>query len=296
MKPRQFRWSGAGYGGGSHVTKANGSRIWRMDAPELIGVRAKIDRAEHHLRDIDAALKLLIGCDPTANQPVIFDYESDGKEVIVRLTECKPIDQALPLMIGDCLHNLRSALDHLVYQLALKNGAPSVSADKTFFPIYLTKSQFDDRVEKNVKPFISSAALAEIEQCQPYSAYDVPAEADIWILNRLDIFDKHRLLVLAGQKCAATEFTVTVVATGEQRHEIIPEPKWKPVEDGSEIIRFRFANPPGQMRVQIKLVTAIQFIKTGLAADDVVVQDALRQCLAIVSSHVSHFGKVCFGE
>lgn len=267
-----------------------------MEASELASVRAKVSRAEHHLRDIDSALKLLIGSDPTANQPVIFDYESDGKEIIVRLAECKPIDPALPLMIGDCLHNLRSALDYLVYQLALKNGAPTLFADKTFFPIYLTKSDFDDRVKNLVKPFISSAALTEIEKCQPYSAYDVPSEADIWILNRLDIFDKHRLLVVAGQKCAATEFTVTVVATGEQRHEIIPEPKWKPVEDGAEIIRFRFAEPPGKMRVQIKLVTAIQFIKTGLAADDVVVQDALRQCIAIVSSHVSHFGKNFFGE
>ena len=124
----------------------------------------------------------------------------------------------------------------------------------------------------------------------------MPEEADVWILNRLDIFDKHRLLVVAGQKCAPTEFTITVVATGEERHEIIPEPQWKPVEDGAEIIRFRFVDPPGKMRLQIKLVTSIQFIKTEMAADGVGVQDALRQCIAIVSSHVSHFGKNFFGE
>jgi len=147
-----------------------------------------------------------------------------------------------------------------------------------------------------VKPFISATALTEIEKCQPYSAYDVPDEADIWILNKLDIFDKHRLLVVAGQKCAATEFTITIVATGDQRHEIIPEPKWKPVEDGAEIIRFRFVDHPGKMRVQIKLVTAIQFIQTGLPADGIGVQDALRQCVGIVSRIVNDFGKDFFGE
>jgi hypothetical protein len=267
-----------------------------MEAPELASVRAKIGRAEHHFRDIDSALRLLIGSDPTANQPVIFDYESDGKEIIVRLTECKPIDPALPLMIGDCLHNLRSALDHLVYQLALKNGAAAIAADKTFFPIYLTQSAFNKRVEKLVKPFISSTALAEIEKCQPYSAYDVPAEADIWILNMLDIFDKHRLLVVAGQQCAPTEFTLTIVATGQQRHEVIPEPKWKPVENGTELLRFRFADNPGKMRMQIKLVTTIQFIKTGFAADGIGVQDALRQCIGIVSKIVDDFGNEFFGE
>jgi len=66
-----------------------------MHSAALESVRAKIGRAEHHLRDIDSALRLLIGSDPTANQPVMFDYQSDGKEIIVRLTECKPIDPAL---------------------------------------------------------------------------------------------------------------------------------------------------------------------------------------------------------
>ena len=267
-----------------------------MEAPELASVRAKIGRAKDHLRDIDSALTTLIGTDPTANHSVSIEYESDGKEMVVKLAECKPIDPTLPLVIGDCLHNLRSALDHLVYRLALKLGTSTEAADKTFFPIYLTKATFDDRVKKLLKPFISDAALTEIEKCQPYSAYDVPEEADVWILNKLDIFDKHRLLVVAAQKCAPVEFTITVVATGEQCHEIISEPKWKTVIDGAEIIRFRLANPPGKVRVQIKLVTSIQLAETGLAADGVPVQDALGQCIAIVSSIVSDFGKTFFGE
>lgn len=263
---------------------------------DLASVRAKISRAEHHLSDIDTSLKFLIGDDPNAKHPVTFEFQADGKELIVRLTNCQPVNPALPLMIGDCLHNLRSALDHLVYRLALKNGATVKSANKTFFPIYLTEAKFDHRVKKLVEPFISGAALTEIKKCQPYSAYDIREEADIWILSQLDIFDKHRLLVVAGQKCAATEFTLTIVATGEQRREIIPEPKWKPVEDGAEIIRFRFASPPGKMRVQIKMVTTVQFVDTGLASDGVVAQDALRQCIAIVTHIVSDFGKLFFGE
>ena len=75
---------------------------------DLTSVRAKIARAEHHLRDIDTSLRLLIGDDPNAKHPVIFEHECDGKVLIAKLTECQPIDPALPLMIGDCLHNLRS--------------------------------------------------------------------------------------------------------------------------------------------------------------------------------------------
>jgi hypothetical protein len=279
----------------SIVTQPRPVRISGLEAPELASVRAKIGRAERHLCDIDAALKLLISSDPNAKQPVTFDYESDGKEIVVKLASCEPLDPALPLMIGDCLHNLRSALDHLVYRLALKHGASTKSADKTFFPIYLTKDKFDARVEKLIKPFISSIALAEIEKCQPYSAYDVPEEADVWILSQLDIFDKHRLLVVAGQTFAATEFALAL-PTGEELRQVIPKPIWKPVEEGAEIIRFRFVEPPGRVRVQIKMVTTIQFINTGLSSDGIVVQDALRQCVGIVAAIASDFGKRFFGE
>jgi hypothetical protein len=261
----------------------------------LASVRSKIDRANHHLRDIDTALKLLIGDDPNAQHPAVFERETDRKLVTVKLKECEPIDPSLPLIIGDCIHNLRSALDHLVYQLALKNKSVKKFADKTFFPIYLTDTKFDDRVEKLVKPFISGPALTKIKECQPYSAYDVPDESDIWVLSQLDILDKHRLLLVAAQKFAVTEFTLTL-PNGEQRHQIIPNPKWKAVKNGAEVIRFRFAVLPGKVRVQIKMVTTIQFINTGLACDGVFVQDALRQCVAIVTAIVGDFGKTFFGE
>ena len=269
-----------------------------MDSLKLSSVRAKIDRAKHHLDDLDAALKVLLGTEPDAKLPAVFDLDNQWKHLIVRHGKCNPVDPVLPLIIGDCVHNLRSALDHLVYQLAVQNGASAKAASKTFFPIYLTKAQFDQRVEKLVKPFISATALAEIEKCQPYSAYDVPAEADIWILSQLDIIDKHRLLIVAGQKFAATAFTVSIPG-GDIRNEVIPEPKWKSMEEGAEILALDFSQMnylPNKMRVQIQLATTVQFIDTGLACDGIIVQDALRQCSAIVSAIVRDFGIQFFAE
>jgi hypothetical protein len=270
-----------------------------MGSASLSSVRAKIDRAEHHLRDIDATLKVVLGAEQNARVPSIYEFDSDRKQLIVKHAKFQPIDPALPLMVGDCIHNLRSALDHLVYQLALLEPSTSIAAaNKTFFPIYLTKTEFDKRVEKLVKPFISSAALTEIEKSQPYSAYDVPEEADIWILSKLDILDKHRLLVVAAQKFCATDFTVSV-PEGERMEVTIAEPKWKPMKDGAEIIRFdlsQMPNPPKEMNVHVNMMTTIQFIDTGLACDGVIVQDALRQCVGIVEATVLEFGKMFFGE
>jgi len=269
-----------------------------MESAKLSSVRAKIDRAKHHLRDIDATLKLLLGAKTDTSVQIAHQFDRERKQLIVNLAKCAPIDPALSLMIGDCVHNLRSALDHLVYRLALENGTARTAADKTFFPIYLKKAQFDQRVEKLVKPFISAAAQTEIEKSQPYSAYDVPEEADIWILSQLDIFDKHRLLVIADQKFAATVFTLTLL-NGEAVREVISEPRWKPMKDGTEILRFdlsQMPNPPNKMNVHVEIVTTVQFSDTGLACDGVIVQDALRQCLGIVSATVRDFGAQFFGE
>ena len=269
-----------------------------MESSKLASVRAKIDRAKHHLRNIDATLKILLGTETNAQVQITHKFDRERKELIINLAKCAPVDSALPLIIGDCVHNLRSALDHLVYRLALENGAARIAADKTFFPIYLTKTLFDKRVEKLVKPFISTSALTEIEKSQPYSAYDVPEEADIWILSQLDIFDKHRLLIVAGQKFAPTAFTVGIPG-GEERHEVIPNPQWKPMKDGAEILRFklsRMPNPPSKMNVHVEMMTTVQFVDTGLACDGVIVQDALRQCLGIVSATVRDFGIQFFAE
>jgi hypothetical protein len=269
-----------------------------MESPKLSNVRDKIDRAKHHLDDIDAALKVVLGTETNTQLPIAYDFDLDRKQLIINLTKCQPIDPTLPLMIGDCIHNLRSALDHLVYRLALENQVSHIAANKTFFPIYLDKTQFDERVEKLVKPFISASVLAEIEKSQPYSAYDVPEEADIWILSRLDIIDKHRLLIVAGHKFAPTAFHVSI-PNGEQVHEVIPNPEWKSMKDGAEVIRFdlsQMPNPPSKMSVHVQMVTTVQFVDTGLACDGTLVQDALRQCLGIVSAIVRDFGKQFFYE
>lgn len=93
--------------------------------------------------------------------PPVHEIDSDRKHLILKLPTAEPLDPVLPLIIGDCIHNLRSALDHLVFQLALLNKAGTESASKTAFPICLSSSSFNDTVKKKVKPFIASYVAAD---------------------------------------------------------------------------------------------------------------------------------------
>jgi len=267
-----------------------------MKSPLLESVRAKIGRADTHLDNIKAALSVALDSSTNAEAPLALEQEYEGQHLIIKLKGSQKPTPALPLLIGDCIHNLRSALDHLVYQLALQNGAAMKAAEQTFFPIYLTEAKFNERVKSLVKPHISSTALTEIVKCQPYCAYDVPEEADIWILSQLDIIDKHRLLVVADQKVAVTKFTV-IVPTGERFHQVMTELKWKPMKDGTELLRFDLSKPvPSQVDVHVQLMTTVQIDKTGLACDGIVLEDALSQSSALVHAIVRDFGTEFFDE
>lgn len=269
-----------------------------MVSPLLDSVREKIGRACLHFDAINAALKLTLSTEPET-ESITFDVDGEGQHLVSRFRKVDPIDPSLPLMIGDCVHNLRSGLDHLVYQLAVLNHTPVSAAEKTAFPICLTKggkSGFDERVRRFEK-FISDAALAEIEKSQPYKAYDVPDESDIWILHQLDIIDKHRLLLVARDQFAATQFWFTI--ENRSGHIVIPDPKWKLMEDGAEIIRFRaVGGPPGQakMNMRIEAIRTVQFINTQLACDGMPVADVLNQLMGIVGAIVRDFGRQFFGE
>jgi hypothetical protein len=114
----------------------------------------------------------------------------------------------------------------------------------------------------------------------------------------LDIIDKHRLLVVASHKFAPTAFTLTV-PTGERFENVLPNPDWKTLEDGAEVIRFDLSSAikkPGKVNVELHTVSMVQLADTGLFCDGVGVHDALMQCTQIVVAIVTDFGKMFFGE
>ena len=64
---------------------------------------------------------------------MVREIEAETGDVLIKLGKCQPIPEDFPLIIGDTLQNLRTALDHLVWQLILSNGGtPNVNSA---FPI-----------------------------------------------------------------------------------------------------------------------------------------------------------------
>src|SRR5947199_5076580 len=93
-------------------------------------IRSKLERAKHHILDLDSQFSTFlkdaytIG---TKSKPEI-------SHVQLYIADAKPIPDTFPLLIGDAVHNIRSALDHLVWQLVEATG--DIPTNKNSFPIH----------------------------------------------------------------------------------------------------------------------------------------------------------------
>ena len=118
------------------------------------------------------------------------DFDETELTVLLRIEHAPELPWYTGMMIGDVLHNLRSALDHTAWALVEAGTTPVPSSPRLVqFPIYDDAGNFSAQVTKRL-PGVSSEAVAIIESVQPYQR-GATAEA-LGVLARLSNEDKHR--------------------------------------------------------------------------------------------------------
>jgi hypothetical protein len=205
-----------------------------FDKHPLVGAFQRVDRAEKHLADLQAQLD---GFRQRYLDAATIYFNADSSEharvLHPRLTpESEPI---LAILIGEICYNLRSALDYLVYELALlDSGNPQ---ENTQFPIDDTPKKFNRNKEHRLVG-LSLDHIAAIERYQPYSGCN-------WskVLRTLSNPDKHRKLTPRGGS-----FAIEVVPEGFS-------PSFTP-----QISAVRRANRPDGVEVDVKLIASIDAI------------------------------------
>ena len=123
---------------------------------------------------------------------------TDPSTLIYRATRVPPIDPMAAAIAGDIVHNLRSALDHLAWQLVLlDNGQPN---EDTSFPLHesATNRNGNPRVLTIAPGIRDSAIMTAVEAMQPFAEAQYghnPRTDSLRIIRRLNNIDKHRLLL-----------------------------------------------------------------------------------------------------
>jgi hypothetical protein len=83
---------------------------------------------------------------------------------------------------------------------------------------------------------ISAPAFTLIEELQPYKAADRgkrPIADVLWTVHKLDIIDKHRIMLVVGKKFRATDLTYTLDDAPPVPVEV--DGSWRPLEDGTPL-------------------------------------------------------------
>jgi len=266
----------------------------------LIGVKRKIDRAKDHLVELKFAIDKW-GRSKEDDYRFVIDHQPKGKVIILRHGKIMPDDIEWSIIAGDVVHNLRSALDHMVCQLSILNSNDITCCTDTYFPICICKSDFR-KAHRFVEPLLSPVAFAAIEALQPYNTAKLqnlePSASNLWILSQLDIIDKHRILVVIGKHFRATD--VSYRFNGGATVKVPVDGAWRPLKDGAEVARIDMSHlsPTAESKMHIQCGTEVQvFIKeTGCGVDGIEVTAALEPCVRHVEQIVEFFNTEFFAR
>jgi hypothetical protein len=219
----------------------------------LDGPLAKVARASEHIQQFVAVAGGFFQTDPY--RIVVQKNPKTGNLDWVAQVRADP-PLALSLIAGDVIHNLRSALDLLAWQLVLDGGGkPVVSGSlATCYPIMDGRRAFKNVGLRRVQG-ASKDAKDLISATRPFKG----GNDALWQIHRLDIVDKHRLLVAVGAahrniiltfptpsmiRIAEKHFKNTPVSAHPVDLALEPEGRQFPLKDGDVIFSDATDTPP----------------------------------------------------
>jgi hypothetical protein len=171
-----------------------------MTADErLTLIQVKIERAKHHLGDLEVVRGGFMN-----GNPYRIERQTDPQTGynVHRVFDIQAPPVKIGLIAGDVIHNLRSALDHLAYQLVYANGATHTK--QTAFPIWDSAAEYKAQRARRVKG-MAQAAIDAIDAIEPYQG---GRGAGLWVLHYLDIADKHHALLTPLINVTEASFTL----------------------------------------------------------------------------------------
>lgn len=183
---------------------------------DLYGPRERVKRANRQIIALQRSFQGFFR--DNLYEVTVAEYNSKAGNYSLRVKagpEDLPVDWSL--CIGEIIHNLRAALDGLVWQL----GFPATNDphDRTYFPIFLKRQTGTGKGGTPIHAFdkggtaarqlsnVPKAYWAKIESFQPYKRGNGGRRSAIFRLEALNNADKHRLLTVLAPGAASWEFS-----------------------------------------------------------------------------------------
>lgn len=229
---------------------------------QLDGCFAKIERAKELIDDVDRYIASILSKAP---YQVVGQNQPDRNRYAFWV-EGPAIPLQVSVMAGEVFHHLRSALDHVIWALALRAKSPPSS--RIQFPVADTAKKYKDAVRRGDLDGVPVVAHTLIESIQPYQS-DPPEHSLLKALHQLNIIDKHRLLNIVTT-AMRPDSRLVVNPKGPGLMIVLPEAKpgatifHRAMEDDIEIQWIAYE--PGAPNVEIGNDFSIEIVFEEVAA------------------------------
>ncbi len=248
----------------------------------------KLRRAQAHFDSLRESIEGFVNSDLYSIE--VTEAEPGGEEntwvsrLLLRIREQPPADD-WALMIGDIVHNTRSALDIMAYQHA------SDPDRQTAFPIHVTEPDFKgtglSKMQKLPKKYRTL-----IEREQPYNQWkDDPPSDPLAILADLDNTSKHRVIPTVVSWFGPDALSVARLEdVGEVRLALTG---LHPPEDGAQLglIIFVKTGPNPKVQMDARKTVDVMFGEGAKRAVEKPVYETLVAIGTRISALISDFEK-----
>jgi hypothetical protein len=158
-------------------------------------VTLKIKRAKEHAAELQRQLRAFLDSSP---YKVGAKHDLHARKLIYYVTSAEPTPDCLPLIAGDVIQNLMSALDHLAYQIVCsETGDNPPNPNWIYFPIADEPEKYEAKKTGKMQGAVQGT-FAAIDALKPYKG----GNDLLWALYRLNNIEKHRLLLTVGSQAA----------------------------------------------------------------------------------------------
>lgn len=162
----------------------------------------KIGRADVHYKALSEAL----GPYMVSNfYRTSFQTDRRNRHKLV-VTEVDPVPKEVSLLIGDTAHNLRSALDHLIWLFA----RPTTERQEKRVQFPIADHRKDFRSQGYMMPGVSRKVRTLVERLQPYHRRKWPDTAVLGYIREIDNWDKHRALTTTTTYVESPKMEITI--------------------------------------------------------------------------------------
>lgn len=239
--------------------------------------KLKVQWADQHITKLNAVLDRFLASD-------FYSFSlQDDPEAGHQFAQvsAEPIWADIPLILGDAIHSLRSSLDHVATAII---GFDDRNA---YFPFHGEVTQFVTcakvaAIEK-ASPGLGRYIVDEI---RPYTAGNYP----LWALNKLDVIDKHKLIIPA---LGLTTVTIPCLYDEVSRNRF--ENTTCHVRAGEAFRPLGYAAGKLQLEGKVKASFAVTFPQGGVFENQPIIP-TLMQLHQIVSETIESIERFVLGS